>query len=107
MTRRFSTVSRRKFLQAGAVSTAGAALVGAGHATAFSPGQIGGRPDRRVASVKALVFDVFGTVVDWRTSVAREVEEVAKRKGLTVNGEKFADAWRAEYRPSMDRVRSG
>lgn len=107
MTRRFSTVSRREFLQAGAVSTAGAALVGAGRAMAFSPAQSGGRPDSRVASVKALVFDIFGTVVDWRTSVAREVEELAKRKGLTVKGEKFADAWRAEYRPSMDRVRSG
>jgi 2-haloacid dehalogenase len=59
------------------------------------------------ASVKALVFDVFGTVVDWRTSVTREVQELAKRKGLTVDGAKFADAWRAGYRPSMERVRSG
>ncbi len=60
-----------------------------------------------VAPVKALVFDVFGTVVDWRTSIAREVEAVAKRKGLSVDGAKFADAWRAEYGPSMNRVRSG
>ena len=107
MARRLSIVSRREFLQVGAVSTAGAALVGAGRAMAFSRAQSGGRPGSRVASMKALVFDIFGTVVDWRTSVAREVEEMAKRKGLTVNGEKFADAWRAEYRPSMDRVRSG
>jgi 2-haloacid dehalogenase len=57
--------------------------------------------------VKALVFDVFGTVVDWRTSVAREVDLLAKRKGLTVDGAKLADAWRAEYAPSMNRVRSG
>ncbi len=60
-----------------------------------------------VTSVKALVFDTFGTVVDWRTSVAREVETLTKRKGLTVDGAKFADAWRAGYRPSMDRVRNG
>jgi 2-haloacid dehalogenase len=61
----------------------------------------------QLTSVKALVFDTFGTVVDWRTSVAREIEAVAKRKGLTVDGAKFADAWRAQYRPSMDRVRKG
>src|SRR6185503_15209852 len=56
---------------------------------------------------KALVFDVFGTVVDWRTSVAAEVKALAARKKLTVDGEKFADAWRAGYGPSMNRVRSG
>ena len=57
--------------------------------------------------VKALVFDTFGTVVDWRTSVTQEVEALAKRKGFTVDGAKFADAWRAGYGPSMNRVRSG
>lgn len=61
----------------------------------------------RWSSIKALVFDVFGTVVDWRTSVAQEVEHVAKQKELTVDGAKFADAWRAGYAPSMARVRSG
>lgn len=47
------------------------------------------------------------TVVDWRTSVAREVEAVAKRKGVTLDAAKFADAWRAGYGPSMNRVRTG
>lgn len=56
---------------------------------------------------KALVFDVFGTVVDWRTSVAREVEDLARRKGLRVDGAAFADGWRAGYAPTMDRVRKG
>ena len=56
---------------------------------------------------QVLAFDVFGTVVDWRTSVTREVEKLAKRKGLIVDGAKFADAWRAGYAPSMNRVRSG
>ena len=61
-----------------------------------------------VNSVKALVFDVFGTVVDWRTSVAREGEALARRKGIThVDWLEFADDWRAGYRPSMDRVRRG
>ena len=59
------------------------------------------------ASPKALVFDVFGTVVDWRTSVAAEVDALATRKGVTVDGAKFADAWRAGYAPSMNRVRTG
>ena len=59
------------------------------------------------AGLKALVFDVFGTVVDWRTSVAREVETLATGKGVTVDGAAFADAWRAQYAPSMNRVRTG
>jgi len=57
--------------------------------------------------VKALVFDVFGTVVDWRTSISREVGELAERKRLRVAGAKFADAWRAGYVPAMNRVRTG
>ena len=61
-----------------------------------------------INNVKALVFDVFGTVVDWRTSVAREGESLARRKGIThVDWLEFADDWRAGYRPSMDRVRRG
>jgi len=56
---------------------------------------------------KALVFDVFGTVVDWHGSVAREVRGLAKARGVRVNAAKFAKAWRAGYRPAMDRVRSG
>ena len=51
--------------------------------------------------VTALVFDVFGTAVDWRTGIAA----VASRHGLP--GERFADAWRARYAPSMDLVRRG
>jgi 2-haloacid dehalogenase len=73
-------------------------------ASPFSGGRL---TSARWSSIKALVFDVFGTVVDWRTSVAQEVELVAKQKGLTLDGAKFADAWRAEYAPSMARVRSG
>jgi 2-haloacid dehalogenase len=57
--------------------------------------------------LKALVFDVFGTVVDWRSSVAKEVEALGRQKGFTVDGARFADAWRAGYGPSMNRVRKG
>ena len=59
------------------------------------------------ATIKALVFDVFGTVVDWHGSVAREVRGLAREKGLRVNAVKFAKAWRAGYRPAMDRVLRG
>jgi 2-haloacid dehalogenase len=59
------------------------------------------------ADIKALTFDVFGTVVDWHGSVAREIRTLAAQKGLRVNAVKFTKAWRAGYRPAMDRVRSG
>ena len=106
MPRRFATVSRREFLQIGAGTMVGAEF-GAGRATASGLAQRGAPPSPQLASVKALVFDTFGTVVDWRTSVTREVAELARRKGLTVDGAKFADAWRAGYGPSMNRVRRG
>jgi 2-haloacid dehalogenase len=99
--------SRREFLQAGAVAMVGAGVAGGGRAMAFDRAQTGGQPDPQLAGVKALVFDTFGTVVDWRTSVTREVEALAKRKGVTVDGATFADAWRAQYAPNMNRVRSG
>ena len=57
--------------------------------------------------IKALLFDVFGTLVDWRTSVAREVETMARRHGMTVDALALADAWRAQYQPSMEAIRSG
>jgi len=107
MVLRFGPVSRRDFLQASAVGILGAQMASGGHALAFGPPQNRERPNAELTSVKALVFDVFGTVVDWRASVAREVEELTRQKGLRVDGAKFADAWRAQYRPSMDRVRSG
>lgn len=58
-------------------------------------------------AIKALTFDVFGTVVDWRRSVAREVEAFAHKKDLPIDAASFADAWRDLYDPAMDDVRSG
>ena len=60
-----------------------------------------------LANVKALTFDTFGTVVDWRGSIAREVRAMASEKKLRINAVKFADAWRSGYRPAMNRVGSG
>ncbi len=59
------------------------------------------------AAVKVLAFDVFGTVVDWRSSVIAEGEQLGKMKKLSVDWTAFADAWRAVYRPSLDRVQKG
>ena len=60
-----------------------------------------------VPKVKALLFDVFGTVVDWRSSIIAEGAEWGRAKGLKVDWGKFADRWRAGYQPIMDKVRKG
>jgi 2-haloacid dehalogenase len=58
--------------------------------------------------ITALLFDVFGTVVDWRTGIAREGEEFGRAHGLTgIDWTAFADCWRALYQPTLERVRSG
>jgi len=57
--------------------------------------------------IKALTFDVFGTVVDWRTSIIREGRLLAGPKDIQIDWERFADQWRAGYKPAMDRVRKG
>lgn len=56
---------------------------------------------------EALIFDVFGTLVDWRTGIAREVGRVFAAKGLPVDAQAIAVAWRAEYQPGMERIRGG
>ena len=83
-------MNRREFvLQAASVAAFGANL------TAQPP------------AVKALTFDTFGTVVDYRSSIIDEGQALARAKQLNVDWEKFADAWRADYAPSMNRVRTG
>jgi 2-haloacid dehalogenase len=59
------------------------------------------------SAIKALTFDVFGTVVDWRGSLIREGEALGRAKRLTVDWARFADAWRGLYQPALQRVRSG
>jgi 2-haloacid dehalogenase len=58
-------------------------------------------------SPTALAFDVFGTVVDWRSSIIRELEEFGRTHGAQQDWSAFADSWRAGYAPAMDRVRRG
>ena len=60
-----------------------------------------------LANVKACVFDVFGTVVDWRSSVIAEATDWGKARGLSINWVEFADHWRPGYRPAIDKVRKG
>jgi len=57
--------------------------------------------------IKALTFDVFGTTVDWRSTIIREGRELGKQNALNVDWSQFADEWRAGYQPAMQRVRSG
>ena len=57
-----------------------------------------------ISQVKALVFDVFGTVVDWRSSVAREAERLLAPKGHALDWGGFADGWRARYVPALSLI---
>jgi 2-haloacid dehalogenase len=58
-------------------------------------------------ATKALIFDVFGTLVDWRSSIAHEAQSLLSPLGLTTDWHAFADDWRNEYQPAMEKVRSG
>jgi len=58
-------------------------------------------------NVKALVFDVFGTVVDWRGSLIRELTAFGNGRGVQADWARFADDWRSMYQPAMEEVRSG
>ena len=58
-------------------------------------------------NVEALLFDVFGTCVDWRSGIIREGVELNRSRGLGVDWTAFADAWRGLYQPSMEQVRNG
>jgi 2-haloacid dehalogenase len=63
--------------------------------------------NRSLHNVKALIFDVFGTLVDWRTSISREARTVLAPLGISIDWNEFADQWRAQYEPAMEEVRSG
>ena len=57
--------------------------------------------------VKALIFDVFGTVVDWRSSIIEQCAAFGQARGIARDWGAFADTWRSKYRPFMDKVRTG
>jgi len=63
--------------------------------------------DSTIGEIRALVFDVFGTLVDWRTSIAREARDILSPLGIALDWNTFADHWRAQYQPAMEEVRRG
>jgi 2-haloacid dehalogenase len=95
----------RRDVIVGAAAAAGSMLAGArlaaqaGGAARAQGGPAGG--------VKLMVFDTFGTVVDWRSVVIEEGTRLSKAKGVTLDWPAFADEWRAAYGPSMNKVRTG
>jgi 2-haloacid dehalogenase len=64
-------------------------------------------PQPALDDIRALIFDVFGTLVDWRSGIAREAHAALAAQGVVVDAAAFADAWRAQYQPAMEAVRSG
>jgi len=58
-------------------------------------------------AVRAIVFDTFGTVVDWRGSLILALNDFGHKRGLGAPWERIADRWRAAYQPNLDRVRRG
>ncbi|MDP6345424.1 MAG: haloacid dehalogenase type II [Alphaproteobacteria bacterium] len=58
-------------------------------------------------AIKALTFDVFGTVVDWRSSIIEQAGAFGRERGIDADWAAFADGWRGKYQPAMERVRSG
>jgi 2-haloacid dehalogenase len=92
------TATRRQAMRLGAAALAASGLVKTHRAYS---------QETNMADVKALVFDIFGTVVDWRGGVAREAERILKPLGHTLDWFAFAEAWRKLYGSSMEQVRSG
>jgi len=96
-----STVKRRAFLAAAGVAGAAALLP-----RKAAAGAAGAAPES-MRGVQILVFDTFGTVVDWRSSVIAEGEALGRSKKISVDWPAFADAWRGGDAPAMNRVRTG
>jgi len=98
-----AVMGRRSFLQSATIFATGAIASGPATRSVFSQGV----PGNAQYGVKALFFDMFGTVLDWRTGVARSAEAILKPRGYSLDWLAFADAWRAQYQPGMEEVRSG
>ena len=98
-------VDRRKFLMAAGVGAVAVSLSELSLVFPQSSNPLEAK--REPANVKALVFDTFGTVVDWRSSIIAEATTWGKAKGLNINWVDFTDQWRLGYRPAMDKVRKG
>src|ERR1700681_3049723 len=98
--------TRRSLIRRGAALVAAGALAGSG---LFAPSRVRAQGAARLPmpDVKALVFDTFGTVVDWRNGVARETERILRPLGYDLDWLAFAEAWRKEYGPRRQEIRSG
>jgi 2-haloacid dehalogenase len=99
-------IARRTLLKNAASVLATGAVASSGllqSATVLAQAQSG----NPLGNLKLLLFDMFGTSVDWRTGVAREAETILKPRGYSLDWLAVADAWRAEYQPEMELVRSG
>lgn len=92
--------SRRQFLRNATIIPAALGVGMIPVSSAFAQSAVGD-------NVKALTFDVFGTVVDWRSSIIREGQLLAAEKGYDVDWGEFADRWRGGYGPAMNQVRNG
>ncbi|MCE2859000.1 MAG: haloacid dehalogenase type II [Oxalobacteraceae bacterium] len=101
-----NVLSRRDFLRQVGWLGAQSVLCGTGLAYA-SPSLAQHETGKTVDGVKAMVFDVFGTLVDWRTCVARESRTILEPMGYKLDWIAFANAWRAEYQPGMEEIRAG
>jgi len=64
-------------------------------------------PDNSLGDLRAILFDTFGTVVDWRGSLIDSLKRFGAERGLDLAWDRVADRWRAKYRPKMDLVRRG
>ena len=94
---------RRTMMRAGATLIAAPAVLKAAAAQAQGAAPVA----NPVPEVRAMLFDVFGTVVDWRNGVAREAERILKPLGYSLDWLNFADQWRAQYQPGMQPIRDG
>jgi len=101
------TLDRRGFLVAAGASVTASTFSGLPAILAQQATGGAQRVKTELANVKACVFDIFGTVVDWRSSVIAEASSWGKVKGLNINWAEFTDRWRIGYRPTIDKVRRG
>jgi 2-haloacid dehalogenase len=99
------TTGRRTFLRRSTLAVT-AAVIGP-TLEGMLTSQAETRPTFSPSAVKALFFDVFGTLVDWRTGVSRDAKSILRPRGYAIDWKAFADAWRDEYQPGMEEVRSG
>jgi 2-haloacid dehalogenase len=100
-----AAIGRREVITGGAMWLAITGVSSSSSGDALAKSTVA--PPQRESAAGALAFDVFGTVVDWRSSIIREGQLLGSRKGFRVDWGQLADAWRAGYGPAMDRVRSG